>query len=244
MYPRRTIFRSGDKDHWDITLGASLKERLVYGLMQGIGAGIIGFVVIMVIFTFGPLVKEEALYNLGFLGQKTTVRNGFGDLLTKAFAENTSKVQSEAKSLSLDSYFSIYIPKIDAKARIIANVDTGNKDEYDDALSHGVAHAKGTYFPGQGKNIFLFAHSTDSPLNFARFNAVFYLLGKLDKGDRITIYFADKKYTYQVSDKVTVPASDTKWMTNPPVSGEALILQTCYPPGTTWERLLIIAKPV
>ena len=25
---------------------------------------------------------------------------------------------------------------------------------------------------------------------------------------------------------------------------DVLILQTCYPPGTTWQRLLVLAEPI
>lgn len=242
MYPNGVIYDGGAKSHGEVQVQASLATRLFYGLVQGIGAGIIGFVVISLLFTFGPLVKEETMYSLGL---KTKVsENGFGNLVSGVSAESEAKVRAEAASLGLDSYFSVYIPKIDAKERIIANVDTANKADYEDALLKGVGHARGTYFPGQGRNIFLFAHSTDSSVNFARYNAVFYLLPKLETGDKIIIYFADKKYQYQVTDKITTSAKDTKWVLNPPVDGETLILQTCYPPGTTWQRMLILAKPV
>ncbi len=220
---------------------ASFLKRMFYGLMRGVGAGIISFVVLSVIFAYYPLVKEEISYK--FSKKAVATQSGFGSLLDRVYADSASRTQEEAKKLGVDSYFSIVIPKIDAHSRIIANVDSGNKEEYLDALSHGVAHARGTYFPGQGKGIFLYAHSTDSPLNFARYNAVFYLLGKLEEGDKIIVFFADKKYEYKVFDKVTTSATDTSWLTDKGM-GEVLILQTCYPPGTTWQRLLVLAKPV
>ena len=71
------------------------------------------------------------------------------------------------------------------KANIIPNIDPGNPDEYLGALKKGVAHARGTSFPSQGRNIYLFSHSTNSPLNFSEYNAVFYLLRKLEKKDKI-----------------------------------------------------------
>ncbi len=244
MYPKGTIYQTGmSRESGEVSLRAPILTRLLYGLMQGLGAGLIGFVVITLIFTFGPLVKEEVLYTLGFRSTKV-VRNGFGNLLERAKAEDISKTQSEAKALGIDSYFSVYIPKIDARSNVIANIDTGNKEEYETALLEGIGHARGTYFPGQGKNIFLFAHSTDSSINFARYNAVFYLLSKLEKGDSVFIFFADHKYEYRVEEKLTVGASDTKWILDPPVSGEVLILQTCYPPGTTWQRMLVVASLV
>jgi len=135
------------------------------------------------------------------------------------------------------------VDRVDREVRDFSvEVAEAEKAEYLDALRKGVAHAKGTYFPGQAGTIFLFSHSTDSPLNFARYNAVFYLLRKLEPGDTITIFFADKKFVYEVTQKRTADPDDTTWLT-PKQTVEELILMTCDPPGTTWRRLLILAKP-
>lgn len=233
MYPKGTIYNSKKSaSHGEIFLHAPLKIKLLYTLAQGIGAGLIGFVIIAILFTFGPLIKQEILYDFSHPSEINIIN-----------AQNTSAIQKEAQNFGVDSYFSIVIPKIDAKANIIANVDTGNIVEYDKALSEGVAHAKGTFFPGQGRKIFLFAHSTNSPFNVARYNAVFYLLDKMTAGDQIIIYFADKRYIYKVTDTKIVGPNDTTALTSPSES-ELLILQTCYPPGTSWNRLLVLAKPI
>ncbi|SRR5260221_8204187 len=189
-------------------------------------------------FTFGPLIKEEVTYDLGqskinYIPSQTDIIN----------AQNTSVIQDEAKTFGVSSYFSIVIPKIGAKANIIANVDSGNTAEYEEALTEGVAHAKGTYFPSQGKNIFLFAHSTNAPWNVARYNAVFYLLDKMSVGDKIIIYFADKRYVYEVTSTKIVGPNDASPFADT-TGSESLILQTCYPPGTSWNRLLVLAKPI
>jgi len=167
----------------------------------------------------------------------------FGRLLATAEAERINKVRQEAASYGVNSYFSVVVPKIGAASDVVANVSTAGKSDYLEALQQGVAHARGTYFPGQGREIFLFSHSTDSPLNFARYNAVFFLLGRLEAGDEVIVFFADKKYVYEVVDKQVVPASDTTWLTQGSPE-ELLILQTCYPPGTTWKRQLVFAKPI
>jgi LPXTG-site transpeptidase (sortase) family protein len=77
---------------------------------------------------------------------------------------------------------------------------------------------------------------------------VFYLLGKLEAGDSVIVFFADKKYVYEVTGKKSVSADDTSWLDiNDPGSegsGEELLLQTCDPPGTTWRRLIVVAKPI
>ncbi len=243
MYPKRTIYQQGKSDlPGEIILAPSLFGRLVYTLGRGIGAGLIGFTVIGIIFTYGPIIKEEIYYAI--LGQQNRIEtSGFGRMLEFAEAEKAERVKEEAESFGVNSYFSIVIPKINAASEITANVDASNEKEYLEALKEGVAHAKGTYFPGQGKQIFLFAHSTDSPINVAKYNAVFYLLRKLEVGDRLVVFFADKKYEYEVEKKITTSAKDTSWFMDSG-KGERLILQTCDPPGTTWKRLLVIAKPV
>lgn len=211
--------------HGIIYQAHSSLKKFTYRVIRSFGAGIFSFAIIALIFSFYPIVKEE------FFTKPQKI--GFGDLI-----ERTS-----ASDRGLDPYFSIYIPKMNAKANIIPNVDPSNQKQYLDALTNGVAHAKGTGFPNQNKLIYLFSHSTDSPLNFARFNAVFYLLKKLEKGDRIMIYFMDRQYQYIVTDSVIASETDTSWLVDKN-QGEYLILQTCDPPGTSLRRLLVVAKPI
>jgi len=238
MFPKGIIYQRGKSPgKGEFNLHPTLIQKISYLTLRGVGAGLIGATVIGLIFTYGPVAKEEVNYLIS--GPKKEAASAFSKLLS---ASGAKEVQEEARSFGVGAYFSVVIPKIGAKSDIVANVDAGNPKEYLEALEQGVAHAKGTFFPGQGETIFLFAHSTDSPINIARYNAVFYLLRKLEKGDRIIVFFADKKYVYEVSQKITTAAGDTSWLEN--TGEERLILQTCDPPGTTFRRLLVIAKPV
>jgi len=238
MFPKGVIYQKGVSPKKGVVgLHPNLAVKLGYLLVRGIGAGLIGAAVIGLIFTYAPIIKEEALYALK--GPQKANLVSFGELIQ---ADPAKKVQEEARAYGVGAYFSVVIPKIGAKSDVIANVDAGRPQEYLAALEEGVAHAKGTYFPGQGETIFLFAHSTDSPISVARYNAVFYLLRKLEPGDTIIVFFADKKYVYEVSEKVVTSANDTSWLTTD--GEEKLILQTCDPPGTTFRRLLIVAKPI
>ncbi len=142
----------------------------------------------------------------------------------------------------VDPSFSIVIPKIAANARVISNVNPADQSEYLDKLRFGVAHAAGTYLPGQDGHIFLFAHSTDYVWNVSTYNAVFYLLYKLSDGDEIDIFFEGKRHVYTVIDKKVVEPTDIQYLTNK-TDSEFLTLQTCWPPGTTLKRLLVFAKP-
>lgn len=142
-----------------------------------------------------------------------------------------------------DPSFSIVIPKIGASAKVFANIDPSDPNIFLPVLTHGVAHAKGTVFPGMKGNIYLFAHSTDNFWDVGRYNAIFYLLKDLRKGDEVVIFYQNKRYNYIVSDSKVVDSSDVSYIINSRHQDqETLILQTCWPPGTTFQRLLVFAK--
>jgi LPXTG-site transpeptidase (sortase) family protein len=222
--------------HGEVLIQLPRIERIAYLLLRGIGIGLVTFAFLEIIFAYKPIIREELGYIFGW-NPKIEYYSSDID------AEEIEKTRNEAVDLGVDPAFAIVIPKIGAAANVLANIDAGNKIEYLDALQKGVAHAKGTYFPGQGKKIYLFSHSTDSPLNIERYNAVFYLLRKLETNDKIIIFFSGKKYIYGVIEKHVVKANDASWLTTDTQS-ETLVLQTCDPPGTNWNRLIVIAKPV
>jgi sortase A len=80
-------------------------------------------------------------------------------------------------------------------------------------------------------------------LDFARYNAVFYLLDKLTIGDEIQSVYKNELYKYQMVQREILLPNDTKYLV-PQNLAEKLVLQTCYPPGTTWKRLIVIAKRI
>ncbi len=241
MYPKGTVYKDRDENHGEVNLQPTLIRRLFYRMSRGIGAGLIGFAVIGLLFAYGPIAMQEVKYYLTSGEYSREIEESI--LIDGTEADRVVAVQKEAQEYGVDPHFSIVVPKINAKSSVIANVDAAVEDEYFEALKSGIAHAKGTNFPGQGKNIFLFSHSTDSPLNIAQYNADFYLLRKLNSGDKIVVYFSDEKYVYEVDYKVVTGPADVSWFDND-LGGERLVLQTCDPPGTTWKRLIVIAKPV
>lgn len=139
--------------------------------------------------------------------------------------------------------FAIVIDKIGASSSVIQSVDPYDSQVYQMALRDGVAHANGTKLPGEGGNIFFFAHSSADLLTAERYNSVFYLMHHLDTGDVIKVWKDGKEYDYAVTRKLTVSPSDTKYLTMNDKT-ETLTLMTCWPPGTTLKRLIIIAKPI
>ncbi len=210
------------------------------------------FAIFGVVATFGPALYYEVQFQVikargvnfkianenSALGELTKKQKGqsvsFGDLLTG------SKEQTITPN---DTEFSIVIPKIGASARVIANVDPSNEENFLPALLQGVAHAQGSLFPGLPGNIYLFAHSADNFWDAGSYNAIFYLLKDLEKGDEVVIFYQNKRYNYFVTDSRIVEPSEVHFITQANTGDEQLILQTCWPPGTTWKRLLVFARP-
>jgi len=185
--------------------------------------------------TFYPVVKEEVLYNL------EKFRNPTYQVVENPNEEKTVKQDKKVKTLvPSNTDFSIVIPKIEAVAPVIANVDYTDPEKFLPVLKKGVAHAMGSSYPDQTGNVYIFAHSTDAFFNVNSFNAVFYLLGKLKNGDEIYVYYKGTKYIYSVDDVRVVSKDDTYYL-GKTSDKNTLTLQTCYPPGTTLKRLIVIA---
>ncbi len=136
--------------------------------------------------------------------------------------------------------FSLIIPKIGVNAPIIPAVNPANPKEYDEALLKGVAHASTSFFPNEDGTVYLFSHSTSYDWFVKDLNAVFYLLKNLKEGDTIVIYYKSKQYTYRLTDKRIVAPTEISYLA-PQGGKKRLMLQTCWPPGSTEERLLIFA---
>lgn len=140
----------------------------------------------------------------------------------------------------IDTTSSILIPKIQAYSPVIKNVDAFDEDEYDQALKHGVAMAKGSAPVGSDGLTYVFAHSSGNPWELTRFNTVFLRLDELEAGDDIQFFSGGREYIYEVVDKKEVSPHEVSYLLNNDFEG--LILQTCSPIGTDFKRLLVFAK--
>jgi LPXTG-site transpeptidase (sortase) family protein len=143
----------------------------------------------------------------------------------------------------VDTDFGIVVPKVGINAAVIPAVDPANPKDYDDALLEGVAHASTSFYPDENGTVYLFSHSTNYEWFVKDLNAVFFLLKNLDVKDTVVLTYKGKRYTYEVTQKKIVKPSEVAYLK--PVAGKrTLILQTCWPPGSTTERMLIFADLV
>lgn len=139
--------------------------------------------------------------------------------------------------------FFIEIPKLNLYEKVQANVNPNNAKEYQVALEEGVAHALNSSFPGENKLIYIFGHSTNGAWNVEAFNAVFYQIKELEVGDQIILHLGEEEFVYQVSEQTVIKGNEVSFV-NDRQNENILLLQTCWPPGTSWQRLFVSAVPV
>lgn len=188
--------------------------------------------------TFEPVIKEELAYAFSDREAATPVLTR-----AEAAAATASEAPVEKAIYPVDEHSGIVIPKIGANAKVVWGVDWQDSSVYQRALTKGVAHAKGTALPGEPGNVFLFAHSGADFYEAIRYNAEFYLLSKLEAGDEVYLFRDGKKLAYRVTDTRTVSPEEVGYL-----SGDAkkktLTLMTCWPAGTTYKRLVVLADQV
>jgi len=213
--------------------------RFLSDLLRGIswlGFLMVALAVLILTVIFYPVVKEELKYFL--LPKRINL-----PVTTQQELINQQEENPKANALiPVDENFGIVIPKISANASVISQVDSQNPDIYQPALTRGVAHAKGTALPGESGNIFIFAHSSADLLEASRYNAVFYLLSKLEAKDKIYLFYQGRKYSYEVAERKKVEAAEVSFLQKDTPQNQ-LVLMTCWPPGTIMKRLVVVAKP-
>lgn len=202
--------------------------------------------------TFYQPITQELRYFVERLARKQYIVRQAQTTISPVSPESQVKQSLLASILQIqqvevlvpeDPAFSIVIPKIGANSRVVANVDAADQSVYLAALKQGVAHTQGTAFPGEGGHVFLFAHSTDYFWNVGSYNAIFYLLSKLEVGDEVDLFFKNQRFVYRIIGKKIVDPSQVEYLTRK-TNKEFLTLQTCWPAGTTLQRLLVFATRV
>ena len=217
------IFQSGSPDQGYVLVAEPLKKKFPKKIIPFL------FIIpiIIILWLSSPMIIGEFRYRLITKKQpEPIVRSKFSYVLSPN-----------------DNEMELIVPKIAVRTKVLANIDPNKENEYDEILSNKAAHAFGSSFPGEKGLIYLFGHSTNSIFNKDFFNPVFYSVKNLEAGDQIALLYKGKLYVYKVYEKIVVNADDFTAIKSGQ-GEEKLVLQTCWPPGTSWKRLLIIARPI
>ena len=130
------------------------------------------------------------------------------------------------------------IPLLDVKDREVSWVVELN-DIFMEELENGVVRYPGSAKPWEKWNAFIFGHSSDFPWSEWDYKDVFALLHKLTVWDEVIVYYGQRKYTYRMKEKQVIRPGDVdilkrdKWVSE-------LTLMTCWPVGTTLNRMILI----
>ena len=203
-----------------------LSDRKKFRLPSKLISYLLALPLIIILYIAAPLIIGEIRYRVVVEKQSEIARSKFSYVLSPN-----------------DNEMELIIPKIAVRTKVLTNIDPNKEEEYNSVLTNKAAHAAGSSFPGQKGLIYLFGHSTNSIFNLNFFNPVFYSVKNLEKGDELALLYQGKLYNYRIDDKKVVEADDLSNLQSNS-DKETLILQTCWPPGTSWKRLLLIASPI
>jgi len=215
----------------------SVKLTKEHAVHKSIGSFLVIGGLFTLIFFASPMLIAESYWRVSQLFSRKT--NGV--VLDSKFSQLIKA--SDVNILApVDREFSIIIPKIGVNSKVYANTSTTNEKIYDNVLKQGIAHAANSYLPGEDGEIVLFGHSTNSLWNSTKLNAVFYLLKELEPNDQINLVYKNERYVYRVTDKRIAEANDVSSIKGN--KDQSLLLFTCWPPGTTWKRLIVEAERI
>jgi LPXTG-site transpeptidase (sortase) family protein len=133
------------------------------------------------------------------------------------------------------------IPKINVSAPILLAA-SNEESAFQKDLQNGVVHYANTSLPGENGNTVIFGHSSNDWWEPGSFKFVFVLLDKLVAGDTFSVNYQQKKYTYEVTEVRVVEPTDLSVLR--PTTIPTISIITCTPPGTSWKRLVVVAKQI
>ncbi len=151
-------------------------------------------------------------------------------------------------SVSLVPYENrIVIPKIGKNIPLIDVQETQveGKKQLDNIfmkeLEEWVVRYPGSAIPWEKWNAFVFGHSSNFPWIAWEYNDVFSRLWQVEEWDIVFSYYWQKKYTYKIIEKAVIKPTEVDILKrNKDVS--ELTLMTCWPIGTTLNRLILIGE--
>jgi len=212
-----------------------IKTKNGYKKLTRLGLLLVALASLGAVIIFFPVLVKEVTYIFSKPDENTPVASS--ELDSMRFFNEKDVI------IAKDPLFSIIIPKIGANSKVISDVDSQDSKVYQVALTEGVAHAKGTAYPGQTGNSFFFAHSSDNFYNANRYNSIFYLLNKMELGDFFYLVYKNWVYKYIVTETSIVEPEEVRYLENN-TDKKMATLMTCWPAGTTISRLVVVGELV
>jgi LPXTG-site transpeptidase (sortase) family protein len=190
------------------------------------------FIIFIIIGTSFYVIKNwEAISSLARF--KAEQINNSGD-------NNISEEGIDLVSNNAEKEDKIIIPRIKAEAPVLWDIDADRESEILEYLKYGIIHFPKSSFPEENENIILVGHSSGIPGEAGEYDNIFSLISELKNGDLIAISYKGKQFDYNVFDKrIIKPRINMSEFSK----GETILnLVTCWPLGTNFKRLVVMAK--
>lgn len=224
-----TIYTSGDNHQGETSFSRRTLRNKIANILLATGFG-------LGLFFLSPYLLSEAAWYFHRTGSQIVTlvapESGFARVIRESNLKILNPVNPD---------FTLIIPKIDLNIQVVANVPVDNTDSYRQALEIGVAHAQGSYTPDQLGTVYLFGHSSGYLWNASSASLAFFRLNKLESGDKVNLFHQGLRFDYRVTSKAVVNPHNLSYL-QPRAGENKLIMQTCWPPGTTWKRLVVVAE--
>ncbi len=233
------------------------KKNHLKAFLRFIGISVFTFVVIFS-FLYGSVYFEILSFRfykvLGF--DMDTVLSNHLNVLNKDGLLEVNKAEPEQNIAMADFDMQIsppdnrmIIPKvfknmpiIDISSDNLVNSDTqAFQNDILKGLETGVVHYPMTALPGQKGNFVLTGHSSYYSWKPGEFKDAFASMHNVEIGDKITVYYNQQKYIYEVIEKKVVAPDDVSVL-NQPEDDYLLTTITCTPIGTNTNRLIHVAR--
>lgn len=194
-------------------------------------------------FNDGQTAQEELLDTKEVTVTKTVLKTSDTTALTHNEIPELKLAVAPADNRIIIPRINQNVPIVRVSSKSLIQRDwNALENEMQEALKGGVVHYPGTSLPGQSGNFAITGHSSYFPWDPGRFKDVFALLHEVVEGDKIVVYWNQKKYTYLVNDIKIVLPEDIAILKQTPQ--EQLTLITCSPVGTNLKRLIVTAVPI
>ncbi len=138
------------------------------------------------------------------------------------------------------------IPRIGITVPILFSKDKEiNTEALYTKLQNGVINYPTSVKPGEKGTSIILGHSSSYPWQKGRYRSVFALLGKLQTGDTFTVRYDDGRlFTYTIQKSVIfnpkIENHDLTQLTEH-ADDETIVLVSCWPIGTDYQRIAVIA---
>ncbi len=205
-----------------ITAGGRLKP--IHHIKSALfGIGMAAFVGLAVIFIF-----FNQVFIAPFVSPSRTVS------ATPIIGNSPESIGPESK---------LIIPKINLEVPVIYGLGTVDERTIQNALEKGVVHYAASPEPGEIGNSVIVGHSSNNIFNSGKYKFAFVLLRRMEIDDTFFIQKDGIRYTYKIFDKKIVKPTNTSVL-GPSTRANTVTLITCDPPGTSINRLIVIAEQV